>query len=1179
MGQRSIFAVGLASSLAAATLAGCEDGPSQTFAPAPVNAGTLWNNGNPDASVADGRAPFDAQFGSVNALQHCTADEKRLVWANMLEQPIIPPLQFAGLNLAYDQKFDGITLKEAEAINCTGNALGPGGVTWGDNGEVAFFYTTSNYTVNALQLNLGYNGKMTFHQRVGAKGANGKCAVISRFESSPTPDPDPSNCSGHTYVLQLGQPILKDGVVLEVNWQDFGANTVVNEIFNGLMATFGQDLVGGNADDSSDCNQDGSCLTGGPASAAANGGECYMGFLPLEGLLILTDCTTTLQPTISIPIQMQQQYYLSEPYSYEASVAALNAQGPVSLPRFNNQQDPPNCYVQMGMDWKTYIANCVDLSGSEGSGIDPTLADAGLMGVTQPLTINQVNENKALAAHTHDNETYQFNIVGENLNWTDTSLQLPQNAQKIVQDNDLPSVNDAIQARINSWGSDLYDKGIPINDTVSGVFSGKGSAYVYREWARLTQLDLNKILAAKFPNRTLAAGPHAGSSIFNHEIGDPACFVPPAAAYAAGCTGMEGLALQVGREATSATGYFPEGDPADQCATTPAPICANYSAGAYFAGLFGAPGYGATVLRPGNDLSIFCQNPAGVASSTDPLNGNCQAYELWQGALESVQLVAGQGNANNLPREIADRRYYFRWYGIAMIKYLKAYGAKVTATAADVAAQTLDLESIFFDSVNDGGGSTYDNEEYIERSFMTATDLTYVGNAPASPGAAGAVTVPADINATPMDFAFGADTLAANQRNTDWVKFMYRPERALFTAMLENKTDLPGSENNATITNLAGSLLLQQNYGSYECATQWPTVTIPNPTPGGKAITGSWTDVCSGACPGWSSFYPLNCPTPPLLPATTPGGQQTLQLDLNGSNPGLGLGGNNPRLAGYKAVWGRGAACVDPTNPNSNNATLNPFQPGNNPYNAAPCNSLNNGFPVATGVGSVFAVGQRPAAARRMSFVGATATSPNVGTNPNTLTAFLNIPNMPNPNNAITLMGDPTPGNIQVTVPWIGSYDGVGLNIPVTATLDKFWQTAQVDFTGILMSYRMDVVPWQDPIDHHQDGTLTVDGIEGDDFLGEVFLCQDVGQLTTPGTGDLLGAHMYDAASTVLDWITAHPGSEQSCNIIVRYSIYDNYIDYITSLSAGVQLDINQGGGYGRVVGAIVFDPALSAAP
>jgi hypothetical protein len=869
---------------------------------------------------------------------------------------------------------------------------------------------------------------------------------------------------------------------------------------------------------------------------------------------------------------MQQQYYLSEPYSYEASVATINAQGPVSLPRFNNQTDPPNCYVQMGMDWKTYIENCIDTPN--GMKLDKNVQDAGLVGSITGLTINQVNENKAVAAPTHDYETYDFDIVGENLSWTDETIELPANVQQVVQDNSLPSITDAVQARINSWGSDLYDKGVPINDTVNGTFSGQGSGYVYREWARLAQIDINRVLAAANPT---AVG-SGGATIYNHVIGDPACFVPPKQAQAAGCTGMEGLAIQVGNG-------FTAGDAADNCTGggAAAPICANYTAGAYFAGLFGAPGYGATILRPGNDLSIFCQNPAGVNTGSDPLNGNCSASELWEGALQNVTMVAGLGNANNLPAELIDRRYYFRWYGIAMIKYLKAYGVNPAAKAADVALQTIDLESIFFDSFNDGGGSTYDEEEYIERSFMTKAATTYLGTSPGN--GAGAVTIPAwtadspSMNSYPMDFNYGADTLAANQRTTTWAKFMYRQELAMFKAMLENKDDLPGAENNVNITNLAGSQLLQANYGSYECATEWPTVTIP--VPGGTNITGSWSDVCGGACPGWSSFYPLSCPNPPLLPPDALG-NQTLQLDLNGSNPGLGLGGTTPRLANYKAVWGRGSACTNPSTPTLTSAQLNPTASGNNPYSTTPCNSLNNGFPVPTGVGSIFSVGQRDKNSARLQYVGATGGSVAntlVGTNANNLIAFVNIPNMPNPYNAITLAGETPPTNIQVTVPWINSFDGVGFSIPVDATRDKFWQTQQLDFGGILMGYRLDIVPYQDPITHDYDGTLTVNAIEGDDFLGEAFLCQDVGQLTTPGTGDILGAHMYDSAASVLAWITNHPGSEVSCNIIVRYSIYDNYIDFITSLSAGVQLDINQGGGYGRVVGVIAFDPALSAAP
>jgi hypothetical protein len=112
-----------------------------------------------------------------------------------------------------------------------------------------------------------------------------------------------------------------------------------------------------------------------------------------------------------------------------------------------------------------------------------------------------------------------------------------------------------------------------------------------------------------------------------------------------------------------------------------------------------------------------------------------------------------------------------------------------------------------------------------------------------------------------------------------------------------------------------------------------------------------------------------------------------------------------------------------------------------------------------------------------------------------------------------------------------------------------------------------------------RDGTIDIQAIEGDDFLGEVFLCQDTGSVAAKGSQDLLGVHMYDTGGRVLDWLAAHPGTQDSCNIIVQYSQYDNYLDVIASLSAGVVVYINQGSGYGRVVGVQVFDPLIAQVP
>jgi hypothetical protein len=91
--------------------------------------------------------------------------------------------------------------------------------------------------------------------------------------------------------------------------------------------------------------------------------------------------------------------------------------------------------------------------------------------------------------------------------------------------------------------------------------------------------------------------------------------------------------------------------------------------------------------------------------------------------------------------------------------------------------------------------------------------------------------------------------------------------------------------------------------------------------------------------------------------------------------------------------------------------------------------------------------------------------------------------------------------------------------------------------------------------------------VETTDFLGDLFLCKD------PLTHDVLSARMYTSVATILDWIAAHPGSYTACQIIIRYSPFGNYADYVTSLSGGVRLGITQGGGFGRVVDGTLFTP------
>ena len=106
---------------------------------------------------------------------------------------------------------------------------------------------------------------------------------------------------------------------------------------------------------------------------------------------------------------------------------------------------------------------------------------------------------------------------------------------------------------------------------------------------------------------------------------------------------------------------------------------------------------------------------------------------------------------------------------------------------------------------------------------------------------------------------------------------------------------------------------------------------------------------------------------------------------------------------------------------------------------------------------------------------------------------------------------------------------------------------------------------------------MAIQAWETQDFLGEVFLCIDpvsaANRITAGNPGDILSAHMYSSAETVVQWLAAHPGAQDACGIIVRYSPYDNYPDYITSLTNGIRLGVEQGAGFGRISDATVYVP------
>ena len=111
--RRYVLAVAALLPLLSAT--GCDDGPNQSFSPAPAvlpaygmaiparggipEGGTTWSN--------PGTEQFDASFGGQNANITCTADQAKKIWYKCFQQPIQLPGLAGGLDIAGGANSDG----------------------------------------------------------------------------------------------------------------------------------------------------------------------------------------------------------------------------------------------------------------------------------------------------------------------------------------------------------------------------------------------------------------------------------------------------------------------------------------------------------------------------------------------------------------------------------------------------------------------------------------------------------------------------------------------------------------------------------------------------------------------------------------------------------------------------------------------------------------------------------------------------------------------------------------------------------------------------------------------------------------------------------------------------------------------------------------------------------------
>ncbi len=393
---------------------------------------------------------------------------------------------------------------------------------------------------------------------------------------------------------------------------------------------------------------------------------------------------------------------------------------------------------------------------------------------TNPTPVDVTNLNKVTHGLTHDQEHWTANVLGVNQNFT--SLKVAQNPNIVVLDTDTPQPGDLAQ----DWTFDVRARGAVANDYVADpggdyhvagpALSLAGSALVMIEWSRLLLADIANILG-KEPSF----------------LGDPRCtgFTNGTPNYKlnpqVACSGIEGMIIP-----NAVASYGPGNATTDfsgDFVTLP-----NSPPGGYpginqdFIGIY------SSILKPGDNFGAFCIDPGpGQETDCDENSG----FSLFQNALQHVTRVLGDGVQTNMPAELQDRRYYFKWFGIAYIKYLKAYGNFAAAhpgvpgnvpvnqfpvagmqysglAPSDVDAQQIDLESLFFD-YQGGAGGTFDKFEYIDRDFIgQGTGGTY--------------------NYIPWDFEYGCDLFGGNQRYDNWYRRMDREEIAMFASMLSTRT-------------------------------------------------------------------------------------------------------------------------------------------------------------------------------------------------------------------------------------------------------------------------------------------------------------------------------------------------------------------------------------------------------
>jgi hypothetical protein len=216
-------------------------------------------------------------------------------------------------------------------------------------------------------------------------------------------------------------------------------------------------------------------------------------------------------------------------------------------------------------------------------------------------------------------------------------------------------------------------------------------------------------------------------------------------------------------------------------------------------------------LAPSTWFSIFCSDAGGLDGTGTPIGyqnclGNVFGDSYYFDTMQDAIAVSFAGTAQSpgnfpVPNELADRRFFFQQWILAMVKYLQSAGDPTTPIIApagmpSIDANIVDPNSLFFDNYN-GSGSGFEFGQYDDTLTVNSQKQA------------------------PTAFTVVTNLLTGGIGQFSFDRYNFRGDTAIFQAFTDTASDQPGAET-VYLQNLTGSPVLQNVYGQgsggYACA-------------------------------------------------------------------------------------------------------------------------------------------------------------------------------------------------------------------------------------------------------------------------------------------------------------------------------------------------------------------------